>query len=71
MNLLEPPVAHNALFFNNREDGREIQLLEFEMELLCISLYFWQPNAITLKSLNRDAYCLSGTYQQLGHQQTD
>ena len=24
MNLLEPMVAHNALFFNNKKDGREI-----------------------------------------------
>ena len=24
MNLLEPTVAHNALFFNNRKDGSKI-----------------------------------------------
>ena len=34
----------------------EKKFFEFGMELVGISLYFWQPNAITLKSGDRDAY---------------
>ena len=34
----------------------EEKVFEFELELLLISLYFWQLNTITLKSMDRDAY---------------
>ena len=33
----------------------KIEEFEFGMEPLYISLYLWQPNAVTLESIDRDA----------------
>ena len=48
MNLLQPTVLITEKI--------EEKLFEFESELIWLSLYFWQPNAITLRSMDRDAY---------------
>ena len=49
---LRLPTMHCFLITKKMEE----KLFEFGLELLWISLYFWQPNTITLKSMDRDAY---------------
>ena len=62
-----PAVAHYAMFFNDRKYGREI-------------VWVWNGTALNFfVFLAAECYytrvygykCLSGIYQQLGHQQTD
>ena len=45
--------SHNALSFLHQKRWR--RYFEFKTELLWVSLHFWQPNAFTLPSMDRNA----------------